>query len=280
MRTNVFNFIVSKTKDIRTESYERLVRVNFTDIHCHCLPYLDDGPSTMEESLSLCHALAAEGFSTVVATPHQLGRYEGRNRAVKIREGVKELNESLTSNKIPLKIIPGGEIRIDERICELIETDNVMTLADGNKYILLELPFRTFINIEPLLKELSSMGIRSIISHVEKIEPLVAQSSILLNWFEYSVYLQITASSLLGDFGLKIQKAAWNFLDSGWVSVVATDSHDVNFRRPRMRAAYNIIRRKSGEDIAHLVCVENPARVVNGQHVVPVSLHQKQEIDL
>jgi hypothetical protein len=31
------------------------MRQQFTDIHCHCLPGLDDGPKDLEESVSLCH---------------------------------------------------------------------------------------------------------------------------------------------------------------------------------------------------------------------------------
>lgn len=281
MKSSILQFVADKTKNIRTAPYEGYVNVSFTDIHCHCLPFLDDGPLTMNESIILCRALAKEGIETVIATPHQLGRFENQNCAEKIRESVKKLNGVLHKNNISLKVVPGSEVRIDERICELIEADRVMTLADGNKYILLELPFKTFINIEPLIKELNSMGIRSIISHVERIEPLVAQPGVLLKWLEHSVYLQITASSLLGDFGLKIQKAAWNFLDSGWVSFVATDSHDVDFRRPRMKDAFNIIRKKSGEGIARLVCIENPERVVNGEIIEPVCVWlQKQEINL
>jgi len=41
----------------------------FTDIHCHCLAGLDDGPATMAESLALCRRLAEEDIATVVATP-------------------------------------------------------------------------------------------------------------------------------------------------------------------------------------------------------------------
>lgn len=280
MIPSILNFVIGKKKDIEFEPYDMPVRVSFTDIHCHCLPSIDDGPLTMDDSLVLCQVLAAEGIRTVVATPHQLGRFEGRNDAAKIRESVENLKCSLKNNRIPLKVEPGAEIRIDERICKLIEADRIMTLADGNKYILLELPFRTFINIEPLLKELGSMGIRSIISHVERIEPLVAQPGVLSKWLEHYVYLQITASSLLGEFGLKNHRAVWSLLDSGWVSFIATDSHDVNFRRPRMRDAFNIIRRKLGESFARLVCVENPERVVNGQNIEPVWLQQKQEVNL
>src|SRR4030042_2002934 len=154
----------------------------FTDIHCHCLPGLDDGPSTMKEALALCRMLAAEGIATIVATPHQLGRFESFNEAATVREAVNNLNESLKNNAIPVEVVPGGEVRVDERICKLLESDRILTLADGGKYLLLELPYQVFIDIEPLLIELASMDIQSIISHAERILPTAAQSNLLLHW--------------------------------------------------------------------------------------------------
>ena len=47
--------------------------------------------------------------------------------------------------------MPGGDVRVDERICQLLEADRILTLADGGKYILLELPHQILMNIEPLL---------------------------------------------------------------------------------------------------------------------------------
>ena len=69
-------------------SDEAMHRECFTDIHCHCLPGVDDGPATMLESVTLCRALAADGISTVVATPHQLGRFSEVNEAGHIRQAV------------------------------------------------------------------------------------------------------------------------------------------------------------------------------------------------
>ena len=77
---------------------------NFIDIHCHCLPGVDDGPATISESLSLCRALVDEGLTTVIATPHQLGRFSDRNEAEYIREQVAALNDRLESNGIGLDI--------------------------------------------------------------------------------------------------------------------------------------------------------------------------------
>ena len=251
----------------------------FTDIHCHCLAGLDDGPATMAESLALCRRLAEDDIATVVATPHQLGRFEGCNETARVKEAVSGLNESLKNSSIPLKVVPGGEVRVDERICQLLKADKILTLADSGRYILLELPHHVFIDIEPLLTELASMGIQSIISHAEKIALLATQHQVLLGWLEHSAHLQITASSLVGDFGSKVQRTAWGFLTSGLARLVATDSHNINVRRPRMKAAFGCISTRLGKDIAHLVCNENPSRVVNGQKIVPVSLHNRQEAD-
>ncbi|NQT00580.1 MAG: hypothetical protein HQ580_01010 [Planctomycetes bacterium] len=273
------NFLNGDVNNVRNDHPKRLRPEKFNDIHCHCLPALDDGPATMSESLVLCRMLVAEGIATVVATPHQLGRFEGRNETAKVREAVRILNKSLRNNNVPLNIVPGGEVRVDERICELLKADKILTLADGGKYILLELPHQIFIDIEPLLTELASMGIQSIISHAEKNAPLVAQHQVLRKWLENSAHLQITASSLVGDLGPKVQRAAWKFLTSGWATLVATDAHDINARKPRMRAAFDRISARLGKGLAHLVCIENPSRVVNGQDILPVALYNQQEVD-
>lgn len=251
----------------------------FTDIHCHCLAGLDDGPATMAESLALCRRLAEEDIATVVATPHQLGRFNGCNEAARVREAVHSLNESLRSSSVPLKVVPGGEVRVDERVCQLLRLDKILTLADGGRYILLELPRQVFIDIEPLLTELASMGIQSVISHAEKIAPLTMRHKVLLRWLEHSTHLQITASSLVGDFGSKVQRTAWDFLRSGLARLVATDSHNMDVRRPQMKAAFGHISTKLGKNLARLVCIENPSRVVNSQEIVPVYRHNQQEAD-
>ena len=266
------NTIEAEDSPLKSHSWQK-----FTDIHCHCLPGLDDGPATMAEALVLCRMLYEEGFTTVVATPHQLGRFEHSNDATKVKGAVRSLNNEIKNNRISLKVVPGGEVRVDERICQLLKIDKILTLADGDKYILLELPFQIFIDIEPLLIELASMGIQSVISHAERIAPLVARPEMVRKWLECSTHLQITAASLVGDFGPEVQKVALSFIESGKATLVATDSHNTNLRRPRMRAAYELISTRFGEDLAKLVCVENPSRIVNGQNILSVSLYDQQK---
>ena len=257
---------------------ETFYQDRYVDIHCHCLPAVDDGPATMPDALALCRALVNDGITTVIATPHQLGRFNNCNEAVQIRKAISVLNEELKSNGIHLTVMPGGDVRVDERICQLLDADKILTLADGGKYILLELPHQTSIDIEPLLVQLASRGIQAVISHPERHTALVKQHKMLLKWLNHSTYLQVTAGSLLGDLGLMAQRAGWHFLDSGLASLVATDSHDLNSRRPRMRAAFERISIKLGEKIACLVCIENPLRVLKGRDIETVSICKHKEM--
>jgi len=249
----------------------------FTDIHCHCLPGLDDGPETMAEALALCQRLVAEGIAVVVATPHQLGRFDGRNEAAKVREATSELNGQLQKAGIQLTILPGGDVRVDERLCRLLEADRILTLADGGKYILLELPYEIFIDVDPLLTELATLKVRAIISHPERHNALDRRPSVVLKWLDVGAHLQITASSLLDDVSPDVQRAAWYFLSSGWATLVATDAHNIDTLRPRMRAAFGSISKRLGEDLARLVCIENPSRLVNGQDILPTPVRDQQE---
>ena len=40
------------------------------DIHTHVLPTIDDGPTTMTESLEMCRIAVNDGIKKIIATPH------------------------------------------------------------------------------------------------------------------------------------------------------------------------------------------------------------------
>lgn len=264
MKRTVNDNLVAKNSPVGS------IAQQYVDIHCHCLPAVDDGPAAMSDAIDLCRALVTDGASTVIATPHQLGRFNDCNHSGQVRQAVAALNEELKNNDIDLSVVPGGDVRVDERISSLLEKDEILTLADGGKYILLELPHRSFIDIEPLLIELDALGIQSIISHPERHLELSRRPEILLKWLKRSAHAQITTSSLLGKFGSRVQKSAWQLLSSGVASIMATDSHNLTDRRPCMSAAFQQISLKLGRPIARLICIENPLRILNGQDIVPI----------
>jgi protein-tyrosine phosphatase len=237
------------------------------DIHCHCLPGLDDGPASIEEALALCQALALDGITTVVATPHQLGRYDRLNSASQIREAVAELTAALASEAIPLEVLPGGDVRIDERIPRLLEMDEVVTVADAGYHLLLELPHDLFVDPLPMINLLREHGMQSIMTHPERHPYLYGTIDWATDWIKHGAVLQLTAGSLLGDFGGRAFEQAWQLIEAGLASLLATDAHDALRRPPRLTAALTALEERIGREAARLLAIDNPLRVLAGKPI-------------
>lgn len=232
------------------------------DVHCHCLPGMDDGPETMAEAIELCRLLARDGVTTVIATPHQLGRYEGANLAGAVRAACGRLQDELSRLKIALSVRPGADVRIDERIMGLLKLDEILTLGDGGLHLLLELPHETFIDPRPLIRLLAAGGLQPIISHPERHRFVRAHMDRIAEWIELGAVCQVTAGSLVGDFGPDAESAAWRLIGAGFAQVVASDAHDRTRRPPRMTDATAAIERRLGYPTARRVCIENPLRIL------------------
>lgn len=259
-----------KEDRVGTEGPLTRTSVKFVDVHCHCLPHLDDGPESVAEAILLCRVLAADNVSTVVATPHQLGRFEDRTRARAIRRAVGALNVALAERGIDLAVLPGAEVRVDERIDALLARGEILTLADAGRHVLLELPWDTLIDIEPLLAQFTSRGVRTILAHPERNGPLLQRPQMLGRWLALGVGLQITAGSLTGDWGRYVERAAWGLVAQGGRTCIATDAHD-GLQSPDMTKAFEAVAARWGRDLALSLCVENPARVIRGEDLAPVS---------
>src|SRR5438105_1970888 len=112
----------------------------FTDIHCHLLPQIDDGPKDWEASLAMARLAVANGIRTIVATPHQLGRYE-KNSTDQILQLTAEAQQRVTQAGLSLTILPGGDVRIQEDLPELVERGQVLTLG-GRRTRIADRPLR------------------------------------------------------------------------------------------------------------------------------------------
>lgn len=240
------------------------------DIHCHCLPGVDDGPPSLAAALDLCRALVLDGVIDVIATPHMLGRYEGRNAAGDIRRAVVALQAEIDRAAIPLRLHSGGEVRIDPGVGVLIQRDQILTLADKKRHALIELPHEIAVNPARLITQLAGQGIVSIIAHVERYPTVLRDPNIVIGWIQEGAALQVNAESLLGEAGAAAEACAWNLLRRGSVSLVASDAHDTARRRPRLSAVARLLAREIGATPARQLLFDNPQRVLSGEPLQPV----------
>jgi protein-tyrosine phosphatase len=244
-----------------------LTRINyFTDIHCHIVPQIDDGAFSIDQSINMARTALADGTTSLIATPHQLGT-NGQVTAKIIRDGVRSLQIAIDAEKIPVVVRSGADVRIDPELPKLLKQGKVLTLADRGKHVLLELPHDTYYPIDRLLNSLRKQGLVGILSHPERNRGIMKDPDVMWDVIEAGGLLQITAASLTGVFGSSCQEIAELAVDEGLIHFIASDAHDTKLRPFGMREAYDTICDMAGKKIADLVCCENPARVFEGDDV-------------
>jgi len=82
--------------------------MSYTELHFHLLPGVDDGPSSIEESVALAAAAAEEGTRTIVATTHVHPSYPTDVSSLPAR--VEEVVDRLRRERIRVRVICGGEL--------------------------------------------------------------------------------------------------------------------------------------------------------------------------
>jgi protein-tyrosine phosphatase len=234
------------------------------------LPGLDDGAATLDEAIAMAQIAIDDGVQTIVATPHQLSSH-GQNSTTAILTASGQFQKILNQRNMPLRILPGADVRIEPELVQKIRDGEVVTLANRRRHVLLELPHDVFIPMNRLLEELKNLGITAILSHPERNRGILKQPDSLRTLVDNGCLLQVTAGSLMGIFGQDTQHFCKWMLAQGLVHFVSTDAHDTKRRIPAMQPAFERIVGLVGQKMAVMLCCINPAAVAAGQIVASKS---------
>jgi protein-tyrosine phosphatase len=235
------------------------------DLHFHCLPGIDDGPSTWEEATALCRAAAAQGTRTLIATPHVL-RESWINDDPAVRDGLLlRLNTLLGGSP---SVLAGCEYYFSADIVQLVERGrwSPLTRLNRTRYLLVEFPpGEVPAAAEAIFHELSLLEVTPVLAHPERnsvfaedpgrLEGLVARGSVI----------QLTAGSLLGDFGREARVACEEFFRRRLVHLVASDAHSMKRRPPRLAEARALARREWGEEAERGLFEANPEALLGSE---------------
>ena len=202
------------------------------DLHCHILPALDDGASSLEEALAMARFCVRDGITHITATPHC-------NRSIhllrtNILPHVARLNENLARVEIPLTILPGSEIQLTDSDTYRREFEDGLYchLGDSASFTLLEFNWhghRYPPDAVALVRWLREREMRPIIAHPERHDFFRDDPPRLRALADAGAWLQITVDSLLGNHGSAPRAAGEEMLGDYREVVLATDAH--NLRR-------------------------------------------------
>lgn len=239
------------------------------DLHSHILPGLDDGAADWERSLAMARHAAADGISEIVCTPHWMpGKYE--NRRTEILARLEEFRARIAEADIPLTLHAGAELHLDAAIAARVRGGELLTLADGGRYILLELPEEALPDgMEDFFWNLQLEGLRPILSHVERNPVLRRDPARLRRWVETGVLTQITAASLAGRFSNGTREFALQLLKQRLAHVLATDAHGMSTRKPELSAALKEVEAVVGAEAANRMVRGIPEKILRGESVEP-----------
>lgn len=231
------------------------------DIHSHLLYGMDDGAPSLEESVAMARMAADSGTTDLVGTPHANLSY--RFEPERIRERVAEIAAAVGER---LRLYSGCDFHLSyDNIQDAIAQPRKYTI-NQQCYLLVEFSdMLIFRNTPEIFSRLQDAGMAPIVTHPERNQLLRDRLEDLARWVEAGAFVQVTAQSLLGQFGRRAQDFCQTLLDRQLVHFVASDAHDCQRRPPRLDDAYAWLKKNYGEPAAELLCVTNPRATLTGE---------------
>lgn len=239
------------------------------DLHCHILPGIDDGAQTIEDSIELINAAVADGITRIICTPHiQLGRFD--NTIDTITTAFEELQEHTIKNDIDVELAFAAEVRICPEIMLLVKQKRLPFIGKWlqKDVLLLELPHSHIpAGTEQLINWLNKNNIIPMIAHPERNRDIIADITRLSRIPTSSCLYQITASSICGDFGDIPQRISEQLLLEDKVTIVASDSHNIKRRPPKLNQAKNIVEKLVGAEKADMLFYHTPKLISDSKFI-------------
>jgi protein-tyrosine phosphatase len=230
------------------ESEETMAMI---DIHCHILPGIDDGAHDENVSLAMARQAIKEGITQIVATPHHRNR-SWDNPRPSVLKRVRAINQLFQDHQIGLTVLPGQEPRIFGEMAEPSADDELVTVNDNRKYVLVEFPTHHVPRYaQQLFFDLQVKGITPVIVHPERNVEIVDHPEILFHFVNDGALSQVTAASLIGKNGKKAKKRTLQFIDHNLSHFVASDAHNVAARPFFMQAAFLQLKKQFGRELAN-----------------------------
>ena len=212
--------------------------VPFADIHTHILNSIDDGSSSVDESLELLKREKAQGATRVVLTPHfDLDCMTVENflkeREEKFAMLLKAAREEPELKGLTLHL--GAEVKYTPN---LLKADVESLKIEGTNCILLELPAIEPFYLDETLNFLLEKKIVPIFAHIERCSFLYS----IRNLFYYKNKGVIMQSNLSALLERSTRSFSVKMIKRGYIDILASDCHNTTTRKPVWDEAAKVLK--------------------------------------
>ena len=231
----------------------------FFDTHTHVLPGMDDGSSSLDESLRMLDQLVAQGVSKLCLTSHFYAWRESKAEYLQRRTDAYEQLKPLLAD-YPVDVYLGAEVRLAPELFNLQSLDE-LCLGDS-RLLLLELPFRQAVDkamLDDVDRVQAQFYVTPVLAHYNRYE-LFKQSKLRDRLREQGYYLQLNLEAFLG--GPLERRRAVRHLREGIIDMLGTDTHNTSSRPPRITDVREQLQKEKGALEAFDAIYERTSRLL------------------
>ena len=197
------------------------------DFHNHVIPGIDDGSSTLEESVRMLELFADLGYRKIIATPHVITDLYPNTKDIILGQ-MYHLRDVIAEQKIPLELEASAEYRLDFEFLQKMEEGELLTLGKTN-YILIELPFqKPAFSLEEIIFELRTAGFEPILAHPERYLFLYTNIKNYYPLKDMGLSFQLNLNSLSGMYNGLVRRTSEKLIKNKMIEFVSSDAHHAN----------------------------------------------------
>lgn len=232
------------------------------DIHTHIIPNIDDGATSVDETINLIKEAEEAGFTDIILTPHYITNYYD-TPGCEVHFWKESLQKVLDEKNININLHSGMEIYIAEDIDKLLTSGTIISLANS-KYLLLELPMNNILKkIDDILFVLQSMGYKIIIAHPERYKAVQENINYAIQLKEKGCLLQSNYGSIVGLYGKNAKKTFKKLIKLNLISFLGTDTHKQKTIYKFMPQILKKLKKIISKEELHILTTENPQLILN-----------------
>lgn len=232
------------------------------DLHCHILPYVDDGAENLEEALDMLRLQTEQGVSRVVLTPHCRTKMFETDEDTIQRQFQRLCREAGRRKGMP-ELLLGREYFCDTAMMNRVAGHRLCTLG-GSSTILIEFSSRhPYDVVYERVDTLLDYGYRPLIAHVERYLWAHEDMKRLLELSKLGACIQVNADSVLGRQGWKQKRFCRELMRQDLVDIIASDTHRAEWRVPDLGDCQAYVTRKMGRSYARRIFETYPDKILS-----------------
>lgn len=248
-----------------------------TDLHCHILPGVDDGPDNLRESLLLLQSTYESGVKNIVFTCHfnceemSITDFLERRNASFARLQKAVACCSQLSGNMHFKL--GAEVRYSPNLKDYDLRPLCFTNTD---YLLLELPSDHMVYyFDNIIFEMRIQGIIPLMAHIERYLYVMDHLPTLYHWVQKGLLIQVNAGTLLEK--TKTSKLLLKLIQWKLVHVLSSDAHSLDKRPQNLAKGLSVVRSRLGHAEAERL-IFNGESIFNGSALLPENIYCPRKI--